>query len=258
MPNLFLLVFVSMATLFAGPIRHDVSDEAYRGDPADYPAVFGLYAGPAGGLDCLATLIDAVWAVTAAHCTKDAPLLDGLASGDGYPVEIAGHEVRVVSYVRHPQTAEGADVDLALLRLDGPVPGVAIERIYPFDDELGRTVILPGWGDSGDGVDGIAEPDGVFRVSENRVDAVADGWLVWRFDDPRSRADQALALEGISGPGDSGGPAYVVTPKGRFVVGVSAGQRTFGGEEGLYGVDEYYVRLTWYAEWIAATIAGAN
>jgi secreted trypsin-like serine protease len=57
------------------------------------------------------------------------------------------------------------------------------------------------------------------------------------------------------GPGDSGGPAYLVRDAVLFVVGVSSAQsaRPTGGLRGRYGVLEYYPRVSYFAEWIQST-----
>ena len=118
-------------------------------------------------------------------------------------------------------------------------------------------MLLPGWGRTGNGLTGLQPADGRFRVAENRVDAATSRLLVWEFDDPRGLAGRAVPREGISGPGDSGGPALVMTPQGWAVIGVSSGQRTFGRAEGLYGAEEEYVRVSSFAAWIDRTVAGS-
>lgn len=234
-------------------VRHDHGPEAYQADATRFPALFSLYRTKQGHRDCIATLIAPRWGVTAAHCTEDAAFLEAV-EGDGHRFEIGGGPALVVAVVRHPGTDGGA-VDLALLRLAEPVASVAPIPLYRTSDELGRTVLLPGWGGTGDGLRGLVPEDGLFRVAENRVDAARDGWLVWQFDDPRSGTGRALAWEGISGPGDSGGPALLMTPRGLAVAGVGSAQRTYGRPEGLYGADEYFVRISDFVPWIEATIA---
>jgi secreted trypsin-like serine protease len=65
-------------------------------------------------------------------------------------------------------------------------------------------------------------------------------------------------LEGISGPGDSGGPAFITTPSGLKVAGVSSHQRNNDNGEGLYGVQEYYTRTSAHKQWIENIIAKQN
>ena len=64
-------------------------------------------------------------------------------------------------------------------------------------------------------------------------------------------------MEGISGPGDSGGPAFIFVAGKGYLAGISSGQSTRAtkGKEGVYGVREYYVRVSSYVNWISTTIA---
>lgn len=96
--------------------------------------------------------------------------------------------------------------------------------------------------------EGPVRRDRVLRATNNVVDRAVESFLVFDFDAPPDGAD----LEGISGPGDSGGPAYLVKPDGTiFVAGVSSGQDSRKtGKEGVYGVTEYYARVSSYAGWI--------
>ena len=68
--------------------------------------------------------------------------------------------------------------------------------------------------------------------------------------------EQGLPLEGVSGPGDSGGPAYITVDDKLYSIGVSAWQNTepTGWEEGKYGVIENYSRIAFFREWIVNTV----
>jgi hypothetical protein len=112
-------------------------------------------------------------------------------------------------------------------------------------------VTFVGQGHSGDGVTGPAIRDGQRRAATNKIEAVKQNWLTFLFDAPPQGTD----LEGISGPGDSGGPALMTIDGKTVVAGVSSGQDSRAtGKEGVYGVTEYYVRVSSYAEWIRKTI----
>jgi hypothetical protein len=78
---------------------------------------------------------------------------------------------------------------------------------------------------------------------------------MWHFDDPRSSPQTVLALEGVAGPEDSGGPTLVASPDGLMLIGVSSRQRTFDQIEGTYGVEEHYVRISSVVDWIEKTIS---
>ncbi|WP_226770090.1 trypsin-like serine protease [Shewanella xiamenensis] len=66
----------------------------------------------------------------------------------------------------------------------------------------------------------------------------------------------ALPLEGISGPGDSGGPAYLVSTDSVCLIGVSTWQNaeSTNWEEGKYGVIEHYSRISYFRDWIEKTL----
>lgn len=229
-------------------VRHDVADAAYLARESEFPAVFSLYRTRAGHPDCLATLIAPHLAITAGHCTDVGKLTAAIGTQAGYPVEIAGQPAVVVAVVLPPPRADGSRPDVALLRLRTPVIGIDPMTPHASGDEVGRVVAMPGWGGTGTGRSGAGPSDGRFRVVENRVDRAANGRLYWLFDDPAS--GRALTLEGISGPGDSGGPALMRTAGLWHVVGVSSAQRNGDGREGVYGVEEVFVRVSDLAQWI--------
>ncbi len=229
-------------------VRHDVADAAYLARESEFPAIFSLYRTRAGHPDCLATLIAPRYALTAAHCTEVKKLRAAIDSGSGYPVEIAGHANTVVALIVPPARVDGSQPDVAVLRLGSTAVGITPITPYAMSDEVGRIVLMPGWGGTGTGKTGAGPSDGLFRVAENRVDRAENGRLYWMFDDPA--AGRALTLEGISGPGDSGGPALMRTANGWAVVGVSSAQRNGDGPEGVYGVEEVFVRVSDLAGWI--------
>ncbi len=231
-------------------IRHDIPDAAYLAKESDFPAVFNIYRTKAGHKECVATLISDRWAVTAAHCAREEQLLEDVAlAGKGYAVEVAGIRASIDKVIHHPGDGAGRAPDIALLRFTSPVSHVAPLTLYRDREERGRIVVIPGWGGTGNGKCGLGLEDGLFRVAENVVDRAEEGRLRWRFDAPGPNST-ALTLEGISGPGDSGGPALIKTPNGWAVAGISSAQDTMGGAEGLYGVEEVFVRVSEFAQWM--------
>jgi len=68
-----------------------------------------------------------------------------------------------------------------------------------------------------------------------------------------TESENTTELEGVSGPGDSGGPAFIDLDDVRYIVGVSSNQQD-NGKEGVYGVTEYYARISFYKKWIEKNI----
>jgi hypothetical protein len=129
-----------------------------------------------------------------------------------------------------------------------PVTGVVPARLYTDADEVGLAVTFVGRGGTGTGLTGPVEEDLSLRAATNRVES-----LVFDGDD----AD-VTELEGISGPGDSGGPAFLEREGVLYVVGVGVGQnaRPTNGRRGHYGVLEFYTRVSTFAGWIRSVLSG--
>jgi|CXWL01.1.fsa_nt_gi hypothetical protein len=254
--NLVTLILGVVALgLFATPsvaivVRHDVEQAQFYADPADYPAVFGLLRTRRGFWDCPAILIAPRWAVTAGHCASAPRITDGMRSGS-YAVDIGGRANAIDRIAPYPGGA-----DIALLHLSSPVTDIAPAPLYEGSDELGKTVVMLGWGDAGDGVQGIVGPDGQFRRATNVIDQAEGDIVSWTFSDPRAAHSDVTALEGISGPGDSGGPALIEVSGAWRLAGISSGQDPMGHARGSYGVREFYVRISAVRAWIVQTTRG--
>lgn len=191
------------------------------------------------------TLIAPSWVVTAAHVALDVP--------PRHEVRVGGRSYRVTGKFVHPDYVRSRH-DIALLRLHRPVRQVYPVALYREQDEVGKIVTLVGGGESGTGLTGPRLNDGIVRAALNRIDEVNNAWIIFTFDPPET----ALDLEGISGPGDSGGPAFIQKDGILYLAGVSAIQ-SFprpGDREGRYGVMEYYTRISVYAGWIDGILAG--
>jgi hypothetical protein len=137
--------------------------------------------------------------------------------------------------------------DIALVKLGEPVPAVEPLRIYRDTDEAGKTIVFVGFGGTGTGESGPQRPeDGLKRGATNLVDRADRDWLYFDFDAPAS----ATELEGISGPGDSGGPAILDAGGASYVIGVSVYGKPGGRGRGTYGAEEGYTRVSTHAGWI--------
>lgn len=226
-------------------IRHDKDPNLYQAKQTQYPSVVNLDF-------LMGTLIAPQWIVTAAHGT---PLMPG-----GQQLLINGKTYTVDKIIVHPQyhpeesrpILEQQDHDIALLKLSTAVKDVQFTDTYTQEDEAGQTVWFVGEGMTGNGKDGITGgSDGLYRA-QNQIEKTDEKWLHFDFDSP---SNNPLLLEGVSAPGDSGGPAFIQTPDGLQIAGVSSHQLdNSAGEANVYGVTEKYTRISTYLPWITKTM----
>jgi hypothetical protein len=244
-PMFAALVLLVAAWPASPPIirRHDRPDSLYLELGRRYASIAHLYLPtPKGAADGEGTLIAPRWVLTAAHVAMEVR--------PGHRVTVGAERYLVDSVIRHPDWTDEGPHDIALLRLATAVAGVRPARLYRDSAELGREIVIVGYGDIGTGLTGPEGNDGRVRGATNRVDAATLFWLEFGFDPPDS--PRATPLEGVSGPGDSGGPAYLAGEAAEVLVGVSSGQssRATGGRPGRYGVTEFYTRVSRYVSWI--------
>lgn len=259
-------------------IRHDIDPDRYLVEPVKFPAVFAVDSfqeevlvtydkidellkpsllpsvQPAPEFytryDGMGMLIRPDWVLSAAHVSTE------LSSEK--EIEIAGHTYPIKDIVLHPDfrnysaNKEMAENDIALIQLSHSVNNVDPLPLYKQKDELGTVVTFVGQGDYGNGLIGPDEVDGKMRTATNRVEKTDDQWLIFKFDAP----PECTELEGISGPGDSGGPALIKTDEGWAIAGISSGQHDHGQNlgEGRYGVWEYYTRVSFQLDWIESVV----
>lgn len=226
-----LLTLLTFSQAYGIVIRHDIDDKKYQELGEQYTSSVAFVAG------CVSTLIEPNWLLTAAHCVTE-------GRSD---LDIARHleaEYPVEKIYRHPSK------DIALVQLSEPITNGKPVKLYTNTDEAGKTVVLVGNGSFGNGLDGVTVKDGKIRGANSTVIETRPNNLVFLFDAP----DTALSLEGISGPGDSGGPAFLEIENILYVAGVSSAQGTMGLKEGQYGVKEYYSRVSTHYSWIREII----
>jgi len=251
-------------------IRHDVSDDKYVQQASDYPAIFPLKDD--GKIkNCVGTLLAPQWAVTASHCTI---LLE-----PGSQLEIAGNRTELHSihlppeygYMKAIKDEQGkiidienkvkdSSFDIALLRLKQPIENVKTFPLFESKVKENQIIEVMGWGDFGNGLAGVSRKDRVndrkLRVAHNRIDAVDGNYLIFKFDAPNSK--NALPLEGINGPGDSGSPALVKLSSGYHIAGISSGgdypNEQTHEREGKYGWQEYYISVNSMKGWLTETM----
>ncbi|GAA5140580.1 ankyrin repeat domain-containing protein [Thalassotalea piscium] len=239
MPKYQIKVTVLIITLLCATmsqaivIRHDIDDKDYQKLGEKYKSSITYNDG------CVGTVIDPIWVLTAAHCVtpqEQRPLfIEHL--GNKYPVEF----IKI-----HPKNnSDTNNYDMALLRLKWPMKDSRPALLYPFYDEQGKQVTFVGNGNFGNGIKGITSTKSILRAATNIITGTSKSQLSFIFDKP----EEALRLEGISGPHDSGGPAFIEKNDKLYIAGVSSWQDN-QGVEGIYGVTEYYARVSTQQQWI--------
>lgn len=231
-----VVVALSLQQAAAIVIRHDKTDAAALKLGEPFAAVGRVM--PDGGC----TLIAPTWAITAAHVAASIE-----AGGE---VVFGGRAYAVTRAVLHPEGSAPRgvppEVDLALLELTTPVQGVTPLPPHRGRDELGAMLILVGHGDFGTPRGPLMKTDGRRRAATNIVVDAGPRRLFMKFDAPPDGTD----LEGVGGPGDSGGPALLAVGGLWQVAGVSSA--SMDGKPGQYGVTDVYTRVSSYVDWIDA------
>ena len=247
-------------------IRDDVPDSKYRVPASELPSLVDL-PGEGHGV-----LIAPQWVLTAGHAVTWQMSVDEVTLG-GIPRKVervvlhpgfkklprdlinealkTGDATRVIAFL-------ASSDDVALVKLAQPVTDIIPVPLYRGSDELGKTVKIVGKGATGNGVTGQI-PNGSHRTelrrAFNTVSGVEDHWLCYTFRKPPS----ALPLEGITGDGDSGGPALLQVNGTWQVAGLASWKKGKGNAvlllPGFYGQTLYDVRVSHYVDWIESVIA---
>ncbi len=244
-----LLIIYFFFTIFYNPIvtRHDKAEENFHADPADYSSVVQLRLRDLTGVVAMeGTFIQKDWIITAAH---------GLNSVEpNQQIKILDSIYTILKIIVHPDF-EGFENDIALVQLDKPVSAIEPIPLYFEMNEIGKHITIAGRGWTGTGLTGIIKDDQKFRIATNRIDSVSTHWIKFRFDEPSN--PNTTELEGISGPGDSGGPAFIDVDGQKYLAGISSNQlnEQIRVKEGHYGVIEYYTRVSNYIQWIENMIS---
>lgn len=242
------ILVISMGFSFINPIiiRHDVDESKYIEFAKEIPAISAIVK--YNSTDLAGTLIAPEWVLSAAHVAE--------TISDNHMLIVDRDSVDIKTIIIHPGWEENGRPDLALIKLKKAITTVSPIKLYKQKDEIGKQVIVAGIGNFGTGKTGVEGNPGIMRAATNIVDgSTSDShFLFWIFDSPESK--KVTRLEGISGPGDSSGPALIKSHDTFMLAGISSAQSTqaTNGVEGLYGVTEYYTRVSTFVEWIEQTM----
>jgi len=227
--------------------RHDVDVTEYKLNNSDYQSAIHSE-------NSSAVLIAEQWVLTAAHSFDEN---EGHSREQYGQLTIMGQQYDIDTVYLHPDyLLEGDTIknDLALLKLVESVHIITPTPPYENSDEVGKVMKLAGYGHIGNGVDGVTDecfPCELHGV-DNYIFNANDDLLGIKFDNPNT--GESLPLEGVSAPGDSGGPLFIDTENGRFVAGISSHGGTFYGE--LEGFTRVSTHLDWIKEIMGAAYPG--
>ena len=241
-----LLVF-----LLHNPIitRHDTTQEQHLVNPDQFENVVQLKLKDiTGWVEMEGTFIEKNWIITAAH---------GLTSVEvNQKIRLFDTVFTINKIVTHPDW-DGNKNDIALIQLDKEAMNIQPVTLYENKNELNKNITITGRGWTGNGLTGPVTNDQTLRLATNKIDSVSTSWIKFRFDAPNDK--NTTELEGISGPGDSGGPAFFKIEEKQYLVGISSHQlnEQLGLKEGTYGVIEYYTRVSNYIDWIEKVLSGS-
>lgn len=224
---------------FAIVTRDDRDDKLYRDLAKKYHCVC-IVAGNGHG-----TLVGKNWVLTASHVAQVvSPLSRFVTFGE--------KNFRIKAVYLHPSwpgRLTRTSNDVALIELEKPVEGIKPVLVYEKSDEVGKDIVFVGSGFTGNGKTGPTTNDHVWRAAQNRIEKVGATFINFTFDAPPKGND----LEGISGPGDSGGPALLEQGGKTYIVGTSSANSS-NGAECTYGSQEFYGRVSTASSWIHRTM----
>lgn len=273
MSGLIRTLLVSIAMVHAvgataGTIRDDI-DPAIHLALGDLPVfdsvglLEGTFAG-GGGFGCSGTLVGSSWAVTAAHCVDEAASLEFTVGGETYTADGWGAHP---GWLRDNPLNLIIGNDIGMIHLANPVTNVTPAERYRGSNEVGMLGFNVGFGNTGTGTSGAVTQDGQKRAGANVLDTYFFGdaetsrVVLADFDNPNDPGNsftgspEALPIEYLIAPGDSGGGLFVPV-EGEFLL---AGVHSFVlgldlTPDSDYGDIAGSTRVSRYNDWIDAVL----
>lgn len=250
--NAFTLL-AGLLAVVSPPIlrRHDRDDNRYIELAARYaPAMCRV--GNATG-----TLIGDRWIISAAHVTRNiSPFSRSAECGDEHRRIKATYAVSPVTLRQLSAAVAAVDdnvADLALVELTSPLTVRVPIELNRDTTEKGKSIVVVGAGLTGTGETGPDNEDGKLRAATNVIDEAEGQFVRFSFSPPDDPT--VTDLEGIGGPGDSGGPAFIERDGKLYIVGVSSinSKRDATGSSRYKSV-ESYSRISTNIRWIEAVL----
>ncbi len=258
----------------AGTIRDDVQDSLYTALAAqpEYAAVGKISTTiPSNTFVGSGTMVGSEWVLTAAHLVSAWELS---ADPTSVVFSINGTDYTAMEWIPNA-SFNGAlssypPGDLALVRLSGPVSGIAPAMRFTGASEVGSTATIVGYGTTGTGVNGYQDNTyGTKRAGQNVLDALgsninlagvtlADDYVLADFDRPGVQSESSLGasiplmLKYSSAPGDSGGGVFINDGGQTRLAGVIAfGYQVFDTYTNAdYGDGMGFTRVNQFNGWI--------